>query len=50
MVKYIKGKVDLSGTTSVNIYWVIRLFNFLTVNNIKYLACLVSSLKLSMKI
>ena len=50
MVKYIKGKVDLLKTTFVNTCWVIKLFNFLTVNDIKYLVYLVSSLRLSMKV
>ena len=50
VVKYVKGKVDLLKTTPVSIYWVIKLLNFLTVNDIKCLIYSVSSLRLSTKV
>ena len=50
VVKYIKEKVDLSGTISISIYWVIKLLNFSTINNIKCLVYSVSSLRLSIKV
>ena len=50
VVKYTKRKINLFKTTPVSTYWVIKLLNFLTINNIKYLACSVSFLKLSTKV
>ena len=50
VVKYIKGKVDLSETTPINACWVTKLLNFLTINNIKYSVYSVSSLRLSIKV
>jgi hypothetical protein len=50
VVKYAKGKVDLLGTTSVSICWVIKLLNFSTVDDMKCLAYLVFSLRLSIKV
>ena len=50
VVEYIKRKINLLGTTFISIYWVIKLLNFLTINNIKYLAYSVSSLRLNIKV